>query len=328
MGLSWDSILRIQLHDRRHRLESALPHAGNMPQLVSLLQQVDSTLERLESGSYGLCDVCQKPVEEDRILSDPLVRTCLSCLNPEQRRALEQDLDLASRIQRSLLPHSRNFAGWEVCFHYEPAGPVSGDYCDVVNDENEASGLFFLLGDVSGKGVAAALLVSQLHAIVRSMIGMGASPSGLMERANHLFCESTLATHYATLVCGRAHPDGAVEIANAGHCPPLVAHRGAVEQIEATGLPVGVFCSGQYGTRRVTLAPGDTVFLYTDGLSESEDGASAQYGSDRLADLLGRMSSAPPQALITAFREDVAKFRGGLPGQDDLTMMVIRRVAE
>ncbi len=325
--MAWDNILRSQLLDRRQRLETAIAAFGETANLVGLLREVDSTLERMDAGLYGLCEGCQGQIEEDRLLANPLVRTCLGCLTEEQQRALEEDLDMASRIQSGLLPKSRNFAGWEFCFHYAPAGVVSGDYCDLVGDETEPGGVFFMMGDVSGKGVAASLLMAHLHAMFRSLIGMGLPVNRLVQQANRVFCESTVPTHFATLVCGRARNSGEIEICNAGHCPPLLIRRDDVIPIDATGLPVGVFATGEYDVQRFHVTPSDTLLLYTDGLSEATDGAGAEYGAERLSKLARMSASLPPQALITACLDDLAEFCSGLPARDDLTVMAIRRAA-
>src|SRR5205823_9198791 len=127
---------------------------------------------------------------------------------------LEKDLDRAWVIQGELLPKlNLRFNGWEVSYHYEPAGPVSGDYCDLVS--TDSGDLYFLIGDVAGKGVAASLLMSRLQAIFRSLITTQLPVNELVERANHFFADTTMRPYYATLVCGKASADGQVEICNA-----------------------------------------------------------------------------------------------------------------
>jgi len=174
--------LRQRLLNRRQRLQNALGEFKETTQLMRLLKEVDSALERMNGDSYGLCQVCHEAIEEERLIADPLVQNCLGCLTPDQQRALEQDLDLASRIQTQLLPNKNlKLNGWEAYYHYEPAGPVSGDYCDLVTPEAETGDLFFLLGDVSGHGVAASLLMSHLHAAFRSLLAAGLSAGQLVE---------------------------------------------------------------------------------------------------------------------------------------------------
>jgi sigma-B regulation protein RsbU (phosphoserine phosphatase) len=319
--------LRARLLARRQRLETAVSEFKETTQLMRLLEEVDSALERMDKGSYGLCEVCQGRIEEERLMADPLTRNCLGCLTPDQQRALEQDLDLASRIQTQLLPNKNlSFGGWEAYYHYEPAGPVSGDYCDLVNPETQRGDLFFLLGDVSGHGVAASMLMAHLHAMFHSLIAVGLSANQLVERANRIFCESTTSAEYATLVCGRAGKSGEVEVCNAGHCPPLLVQKGEVTSLEATGLPVGIFSTGEYSAQKVQLDRGESLLLYTDGLTEAQDKANAEYGAQRLVRLVKGRHKLPPQELTGACLEDVRTFLSGAPRTDDLTIMAIRRV--
>ncbi len=326
MAAIGDQFLRTQLEERRQRLQTALNSSAANTPLAQLLLEVDAALERMESGTYGLCEECHEAIEKDRLIADPLTCYCLDHLTSAQQRALEEDLELAARIQRALLPQ-RNLrhAGWLVHHHYEPAGPVSGDYCDVIRSANGDEELFFLLGDVSGKGVAASMLMSHLHAMFRSLTSVGLPLEQLLERANRVFCESTMAGHYATLVCGRASRSGEVEISNAGHLPSLLIHKGDVTRIEATGLPLGMFSSGNYPVKKTRLEPGDTLFLHTDGLSETRDHSGAEYGLARLTRFVGGCHGLSPEALTASCLKDLKAFSSGTPRADDLTVMVIRR---
>lgn len=326
MNIARKMDLRARLLDRRQRLEDAKAEFKETAQLTRLLQEVDSALERMHRGSYGLCEVCHEPIEEDRLKADPLVRNCLDHLTPDQQRALEQDLDLASRIQTRLLPNkSLSFGSWKAYYHYEGAGPVSGDYCDLVSPESEKGYLFFSLGDVSGKGVAASILMSHLHAIFHSLIAIGLPPEQLVQRANRIFCESTASASFATLVFGRAGKSGEIDLCNAGHCPPLLIRKGEIATLNPTGLPLGILGSAEYSVDRAQLASGDSLLLYTDGLTEARDKRDTEYGSERLATLLGGHHGLAPRELINVCLEDLKTFLSGLPKTDDLTIMVIQR---
>jgi sigma-B regulation protein RsbU (phosphoserine phosphatase) len=315
--------MREQLLERRHRLEGFVER-DDAAGLRSLLEEVDAALARLDEGEFGVCEVCLGTVEAERLMADPLVSVCLGCLSASQRRALEEDLELAARIQAGLLPcQDLKHDGWQVSYHYEAASVVSGDYCDLVTADDGS--LYFMLGDVAGKGVAASLLMSQLHAMFRALVPVGLPLSQLVERASRVFCESTLPTHYATLVCGRADAGGAVELSNAGHLPPLLLRGGAATLIESTSLPIGIICNEQFTSERFTMEPGDTLFLFTDGLSESRDHFGEEYGAERLRRLLCEHHQLLPAALVTECLRDLTNFRAGAPKHDDLTVMALRR---
>ncbi len=324
MEAGMEAYLRGQLVERRQRLQAAVPLSPDKAPLVTLLREVDSALESMNRGTYGLCEVCHETIEKDRLLKDPLLKNCLDHLTPEERRALERDLDLAGRIQNGLLPKQDfRHGNWEIYYHYEALGSVSGDYCDIIaaGDGN----LYFLLGDVSGKGVAASILMSQLHAIFRSLMSVGLPFDQLMVHANRLFCDSTTSSSFATLVCGKACPTGTVEICNAGHYAPLLVRDGNTPGLEATGLPLGLFCSSPYGVRSVQLEPGESLILFTDGLTEARNKSGEEYGTARLKALLGRQRGAPAQVTIGACVSDLMSFLAGASRTDDLAVMAVRR---
>ena len=316
--------LRDQILVRRERLRAAQGRLDAAAQVEGLLREVDAALERLDGGSLGVCETCDDPIEHDRLMADPLVRFCLDHLTPAETQALQHDLDLAARIQVGLLPqHDLASGGWEIRYHYEPVGAVSGDYCDVV--ASSGHDLFFALGDVSGKGVAASLLMSHLQAIFRSLIATSLPLPEILARANRLFCESTLAPYYATLVSGRAGAAGEVEICNAGHPPGLLVRRGGVERIDSTGLPLGMFCSGDYGTRTLRMEKGDTLLLYTDGLSEARSPKGEEYGVERLARVAAGLASESAEGVVRACLRDLGAHLVGGKKADDLTLMAVRR---
>ena len=316
------SFLQGQLEERKRRLEVAVASAPRNSDLADLLSEVDAALDRMNKGTYGLCLECHETVERDSLLADPLVRYCLDHLTKSQRAALQRDLDLASEVQRNLLPQKGlSVGGWETSYHFAPLGAVSGDYCDLIPTDGR---LLFLLGDVSGKGVAASMLMAQLHALFRSLTGMSMPLCQIVTHVNRFFCESALAGQYATLVCGLAKPNGEVEIHNAGHCPAIVVGRGRVFCIEPTGMPLGMFRETEFSATPVQLETGDTLFLYTDGLSEASN-ETCEYGVDRVMTLVHQQAARQPAELIAACLDDVRAFTNGVPGFDDMTVMAIRR---
>jgi len=314
--------LQGQLEERKRRLEKAISLAPDNANAEALLREVDSALDRFAAGTYGLCETCHESVERDRLLADPLICYCLDHLTDSERAALQRDLNLASELQRGLLPPANlHVDGWDTSYHYAPIGPVSGDYCDLYPS---GGSLFFMLGDVSGKGVAASMRMAQLHALFRSLIGMGLPLAQIVDEINRFLCDSALAGQYATLVCGRANPDGDIEIFNAGHLPVIAVQQRQVHLLESTALPVGMFRDAEFASAHVHLSGNDSLFLFTDGVSETI-GADGEYGVDRVARLIGTMSSDCAAGVISACLEDLRRFAGTNPGIDDVTLLAMRR---
>jgi sigma-B regulation protein RsbU (phosphoserine phosphatase) len=317
-------VVRDELLERRDRL-AHLAVTVRESQLVDLLRQVDSALERLDGGTWGHCAVCLGTVEPDRLATDPLLTICLECLTPAERRALERDLETAARVQAALLP-PRQLAhdGWEVALLWEPLGPVSGDHYDLLRPERDGEPLHLVVADASGKGVAASLVQSHLHALLRALAAPDLTLTALLTRANRLLCEVTLPAAYATLLAARLYPDGRVELANAGHPRPLLADRRGVRPVEGGGLPLGLFCEAEYTTRDLQLAAGDTLLLYTDGWTEAATDE-GEYGIGRAAAALRRVQDRPLAELLAACRADMEEFLAGAPRGDDLTLLALRR---
>jgi sigma-B regulation protein RsbU (phosphoserine phosphatase) len=323
---------RSQLANRRARLERTIADLNQPPDLLLLLNDVDAALSRLDGGSYGECAVCHTEIAADDLLANPTASYCLCELSPERQSALQRDLDLAWRVQAALLPPPDvALPGWQAHYRYIPNGPVSGDYCDViVTDANPAAEFYFMLGDVSGKGVAASLLMAHLNASLRAFARTGLPPQEALAEANRLLAASTLSSHYATLACGRASASGEVEIANAGHCPPFVVRtNGRVEALEEAGLPLGLALTtpsgARYAAEKVRLDDGDSIVLYTDGVTEAANVHDTEYGAERLGSVLARCGGRSPRELVTRCLADVSSFLDGGALSDDLTILALGR---
>ena len=331
MATALDPLFRRQLLDRRQRLQRFVPERApsapgvHVQEVARLLAEVDAALERLDQGTFGVCDVCHEAVEPERLLNDPLSRICLDHFAPAELRALEHDLEMAGRIQAALLPErDLLFDGWQAHTRYVPLGPVSGDYYDLVRPRAGEGVLLF--GDVAGKGVAASLLMSHLNAIFRSLAGQVPAVADMVAHANRIFCNSTTGSAYATLICGRLAQDGGLELVNAGHPAALLMSARGIESVPGTGLPVGLFCGGEFGSVRRQLARGDVLLLYTDGVSEARGSDGDEFGPERVASALERSRGATAEAVVDAVLSDLAAHRRGAPLSDDVTVMALRRV--
>lgn len=325
MATAEQTYLRSELERRHTRLQTALHSPSADDSLSLLLGEVDAALARMDDGSYGLCNTCHTPIEADRLLADPLLQFCLDDLTGDQRRALEHDLALAARIQQALLPPP-SFApvGWQIRYHYAPAGLVSGDYCDLLESNGS---LLFLLGDVSGKGVAASMLMSHLHATFRSLADANLPLDQMVEAANRIFSESTLAGQFATLVVGRASRDGSVEFVSAGHLPLLHLRDIEAKAQGATGVPLGMFANTRFPVHRLSLDLGEVLLIYTDGLTEARNPAGEEYGMHRVKNVAALHHASAPEDLISECLSDLRNFTGGAKQTDDLTLLAIRRAA-
>jgi len=313
--------VREQLLAGRARLADVL--AGRQREQVEhLFKQIDQALQRIEHGTFGICEECHTDIGEDWLRQDPLTTVCLEHMTPKQQRALEYDLEVAAHLQKGLLPAADfAFEGWNIAYHYQPAGVVSGDYCDVIRENGH---LYFIMADVSGKGVAAAMLASNLRAVFRSLIPLGLSVADFVVRANRLFRESALPSQYATTVFGRTSGAGELELVNVGHLPALLASKNDIRRYESTCHPLGIFSDDTVCVTKGQMSPGDTLVLYSDGISEAANDRDEEYGVDAVVKLVGDHRLRAPDKLVQAVRQNLAAFRGRAERADDETLLAIQ----
>jgi serine phosphatase RsbU (regulator of sigma subunit) len=244
-----------------------------------------------------------------------------------ERERLERDVALARQIQVGLLPDILpEIAGWQLYARNIPSRGVSGDFYKIeLIDDGSCTAM---VADVSGKGIAASLLTASLEALAAGPIHDGEAPDEIFGRVSHLLFERTPPEKYATGFMATFEPDsGRLKYCNAGHNPGIVLRDGGqVEWMESTGMPLGILPTGTYSTNEITLDRGDTVVLYTDGLTEAENPAEEEYGEERLAQLCAshRDDALPDMAQMIATNQD--EFVQGVPYADDRTVVLIRRV--
>ena len=271
------------------------------------------------------CEVCEGTLDQDALRTGPLKKLCLECLSDDERAALQHDLDVASQIQSQLLP-ARNFSfgRWQIHYHYEPLGVVSGDHIDLIRPGRTGDAMHFLFGDVAGKGVAASILMANLQALFRSLVSQELPLSEIMERANNLFFQSTAANSYATLVAGRLTGDGVLEFSNAGHNPPLLVRDSSVSPLNARALPFGLNSDTRYATETHRLEPQDFLFFYTDGVSETRNETGEEFGSIRVEKSVSDLRGLAARQVVHSVLDGVQSFQNGTPQVDDATAMAIR----
>lgn len=272
-----------------------------------------------------LCEVCNEALDEDALRSGPLQRICLECLSAEERHALEHDLASAARVQAHLLP-ARNFSfgRWQIHYHYQPLGAVSGDHIDLIRPDRTGEALHFLFGDVSGKGFAASILMANLQALFRSLVSQELELAEIVKRANRIFSASTGSSSFATLVAGRLNGGGALELVNAGHNPPLLVRDGSVTSLAASALPLGFSPATRFASEHFTLAADDFLFLYTDGVSEAANGAGEEYGDAGVHQAVDGLRGQAARGVVQSVLGEVQAFQNGAPRSDDVSAMAVR----
>jgi phosphoserine phosphatase RsbU/P len=286
----------------------------------------------MRSMDYTVCNQQKsvtKHTAEDKgvesIFDNSLLPFLLDDLTCNERDTLEYDLTLAARIQQTLLPlPGSSPSGWDVCYHYAPAGILTGDYCDLVESE---AGLLFLFGDVCGKGVSAPTLMSHLHATFRSLADRNLPLDVMVEAANRNFVSRVQGGQFATMVAGLAAADGSVDFVNAGHLPLLHLHKGTIRCESATGVPLGLLAGARFPSRRFLLDPGDTLFVSTDGVTEARNGTGEEYGIERLKKLIAKHPLVTLSQLISECLADLSEFMAETERTDDLALLAIRRTA-
>lgn len=247
-------------------------------------------------------------------------------------RALEQErlgreMQLAAEIQRQILPKGApQVTGYQLAGWNRPAREVGGDYYDMFPTRSGRTGL--VVGDVSGKGIPAALMVSTLHSALRLLLDQIGIGPPLLEKLNRHILESSTPNKFITMFLAELDAEtGTLLYVNAGHNPGLLLRsNGRVEELGSGGVPLGLLPGSRYQAREVTIEPGDLLCLYSDGITEAESAAEEEFGMQRLCDVLRiRRDELALQTVLDSIRESVEAFTRGQPQGDDQTLLVVRR---
>jgi sigma-B regulation protein RsbU (phosphoserine phosphatase) len=249
----------------------------------------------------------------------------------DQLIAIQQELNVATEIQMSMLPRALPSAeerrGVDIFATMKPAKEVGGDLYDffIVGEHRIA----FVIGDVSGKGVPAALLMGISRTLLRGAGRDGLSAHDCLERVNRVISEEILPSMFVTVFYGIFDAQtGELEYCSGGHNPPyLLGHDGTLKALnEAGGLPLGVLSDAKYSSARVQLRANDAVVVYTDGVTEATDLKEEEFGEKRLEDLLSRLNVRPAQVIVEETVAAVNEFAKGVPQRDDITCLALRYV--
>jgi serine phosphatase RsbU (regulator of sigma subunit) len=246
-----------------------------------------------------------------------------------QRRLLQLELDLARRIQLGILPDKTpSFAGYSFLTRNLPSRGVSGDLY-ALSLRRGGDECVLILGDVSGKGFAAALVTASVEAFSTVMVEAGYAPDEICTRLSRQLFERTLPSGFVTAFVGALDREsGRLTYTNAGDNAALLAQPdGSLARLSSLGLPLALMKDSVYESRQVVMAPGATLLLYTDGIIEARDRADQEYGLARLEDRFLGNRNATLGEIFAAIHDDVESFTGGVPYADDRTIVLVRRSA-
>lgn len=262
-----------------------------------------------------------------------------------EKERLEREMELAADIQRRILPRGApEVPGYELLGWNRPARQIGGDYYDLFQRQDGRVDL--VVGDVSGKGMPAALMVSTLHSALHLLLDQVGVGPALLEMLNRHVFESSTSNKFITLLLAELEPaSGRLTYLNAGHNPGMLLRYSAdradgaglgpgaqgsanglkVEELGASGLPIGVLAGSRFQARSLTLEPGDLLCIYSDGITEAESPADEEFGTARLLALLRKHGGRPLAEVLEAIQSATGTFSAGLPQGDDQTLVLLRR---
>jgi serine phosphatase RsbU (regulator of sigma subunit)/anti-sigma regulatory factor (Ser/Thr protein kinase) len=241
--------------------------------------------------------------------------------------SLEQELGTARSIQHALLPKDLpRLEGWKIAYHYQPAREVGGDFYDFLHLDDGRVGL--VIGDVSGKGIAAALVMANTQSVLRAVARRGnIAPGQVLAEANEVLYAYIPSGTFVTCFYGVLDPEsGRLVYANAGHDPPYTQRGGDAQELRARGMPLGLMPGMPYEEKEAVLAAGDDLVFYSDGLVEAHDPEGEMFGFPRLRKLIMAQSAGSGEELVDFLLAELARFTGPDSEQeDDITLVTLER---
>ena len=309
--------------DTGYRTRSMLtvPIRNRAKRIVGVLQLLNK-----QNGAFGEGDLRFLDAISDHMAIAMENATLHMELIEKQR--MQQELQLGREIQSRLLPKPpSDVRDTELAAMTLPCFEVGGDYYDFLELPNGDLGV--AIGDVSGKGVSAALIMSSLQAALRVAAPIESDIAMLITRLNALIHRSTFGRKYVTFFFGRYTPStGALRYVNAGHNPPMLVADGSVRRLDSTARPIGLLPENRAAEASVTIEPGATLFLYTDGLNEATNADDEELGMERLETLVHEACALPADAIAPRVLAEITSFEAGAHPNDDKTIVVLRRVTD
>jgi sigma-B regulation protein RsbU (phosphoserine phosphatase) len=325
-----ESITRLDLHtvvaipiDKKPVIEAVdVTVAARQSELLGILY-LDS---RAPSSTFSALD--REVVRTLAHEAATLIENARLFANARLKARLDHDIEIASKLQQGLLPKALpNLPDVAVAGSTLACYSVGGDCFDVIELDGGRHGFF--VGDISGKGIPAALLATLLQGIFFTTASMDIALTGVFSRVNRYLCERAGGDRYATVFYGVLDKMGAFEYVNAGHVPPLIRRAsGAIERLDLASFPVGMFPEAEYESAAVKLEKGDYLVIYTDGVSEAVNVQTEMFEEERLRHMLESFKGQTVEELAETIREGVKTFTEGAAQSDDITILVVQYKGE
>jgi sigma-B regulation protein RsbU (phosphoserine phosphatase) len=291
------------------------------------LEILDNTADKAAAGELGVCVVCDEHVEDELLEMDYTACVCLEHLSAAEARQLENELELAAAVQRSLLPQQvPDSPHLQTAAFSRPAQIVGGDYFGFYRFKGGAEGL--AIADVAGHGVAASLHMASIHALLHTLVPANASPADVLAEVDRLFVHNVNFTTFVTTFLSAYDPKTRLlTYCNAGHNPPLLITGVARNEcttywLRPTAPAIGLVERAQYAVATVEVNPGDLLVLYTDGVTEARDLAGEEFGEERLAAAIEPNARGTAGEILQAARRALEGHAAGQPLSDDTTIVV------
>lgn len=290
------------------------------------LHVIETSLEKIEEETLGVCVVCHGHVDAILLEMDYTAAVCLDHYSDEERRRLESELELSQVVQRALLPQQVPYIqGVELAAFSRPSEIIGGDYFDFFQFRDGTHGL--VIADVSGHGVSAGMLMSSLQMAIRTMAPETDVPAEILERINRFYIHNINFTTFVTVFLARFDPATlTLTYVNAGHNPPAVRRKsdGIVTWLRPTAPAIGLAEEFRARMETVLFEEGDSLLLYTDGLTEALNISNEEFGQERLGALVQQYADRPAPDLLQNIRQAVSAFGGNRPLVDDVTMVALK----
>ena len=296
----------------------------------ALLMEIKEALERIEIKAFGICRICHGEVEKERLEIQPAEEVCLDCISRKDQALLEEDLHLASKVHRALLPQAvARIDGFEVVVRSLAARIIGGDYYDFLPGKQDNS-TRIVIADTMGKGLPAGLLMSNVQGALRILADDIPSPATLISRLNQWLCRNVPVTKFISLFCLNVNngSEGEFSYVNAGHCPPVMFRsNGDIERFQPTGAVLGVTEEFAFQEGISIFHPGDLMLLYTDGVTDAVNTRGEMFEELRVLDYVSRHLDKSPADIVQGLLEEIRAFSGKSDFEDDLTVVALRRLS-